>query len=186
MIPQSTFGIILNKSEELLFVKSRRHGETRWHAPGGKVDDGEEPDSALVREVMEELGLTIDKRGLWQRGVYLHTFVDAAFQATIFHAERVRLDKDEINISNEVIDFTFMSLDDIERQPDGAFTDAAMSIINEYRILMEYWYPHPSEDDDPLYFEDEGADYRPSVSCPLKGRKVSEYQCANCELICPL
>jgi mutator protein MutT len=35
----------------------------RWELPGGKVEDGETPDAAVVREVEEELGCTVEVTG---------------------------------------------------------------------------------------------------------------------------
>lgn len=46
-----------------------KSAEGKWEFPGGKVDDDEGPEAALVREIKEELGLSISVGTLISRSV---------------------------------------------------------------------------------------------------------------------
>ena len=45
------------KKEDKVFITQRGHGEFKgvWEFPGGKIESGETPEEAIVREIKEEL-----------------------------------------------------------------------------------------------------------------------------------
>ncbi len=54
-------GVAVTRSGRLLAARRSYPAETagRWEFPGGKVEDGEEPEAAAVREIAEELGCQV-------------------------------------------------------------------------------------------------------------------------------
>ena len=57
---------LTNESGEILVQKRPDHSQMGglWEFPGGKVDEGESPETALIRELEEELGITLDVQDL--------------------------------------------------------------------------------------------------------------------------
>jgi 8-oxo-dGTP diphosphatase len=53
--------VVVERGRVLLTQRKRgSHLEGLWEFPGGKVEDGEDPRDALVRELREELGVDAD------------------------------------------------------------------------------------------------------------------------------
>ncbi len=55
---------VIERSDRRLLIGQRRRNDTsalKWEFPGGKVQNGEEPESALARELREELGADLVK-----------------------------------------------------------------------------------------------------------------------------
>lgn len=54
--------VVCNKDKVLLVKRAKNEsiGSGDWEFPGGKVDFGEELEEALVRELKEEIGISVD------------------------------------------------------------------------------------------------------------------------------
>ncbi|HUW24472.1 MAG TPA: NUDIX domain-containing protein [Patescibacteria group bacterium] len=53
---QGTVGVVVDKNNNFLIVQMVDYKENEWRFPGGGIDDGESPQGALLRELVEELG----------------------------------------------------------------------------------------------------------------------------------
>ncbi len=68
-VPRLGCGAAIIEKSKILLVKRRRSPEANhWGLPGGKVEPGERVEDAVLREINEELGLTI-QLGRWMCSV---------------------------------------------------------------------------------------------------------------------
>jgi len=65
------------------------YGQT-WGLPAGKIEAGEDPRTAAVREVAEEVGIELDPEKLQE---VVKAYLEVKDVRYIFHAFRVRLEK---------------------------------------------------------------------------------------------
>jgi len=64
--PVSVKGVILRDACVVLLKNER----AEWELPGGKLEVGESPESCVVREIAEELGLDVEVVGILDSWVY--------------------------------------------------------------------------------------------------------------------
>ncbi|MDO5809470.1 MAG: NUDIX hydrolase [Methanobrevibacter sp.] len=105
-------GIIKNSDGEILIVK--RHPKSRtdpdtWELPGGKVDEGESFDDALVREIKEETNLDCKVGDL--AIAIQHNYPHKRTVQMIMHLDDV---EGELMISDEHTDAKYASIDEIK------------------------------------------------------------------------
>ncbi len=83
----ATLLFVVERDRILLIRKLRGLGAGKINGPGGRLDDGESPRQAAVREVEEELGITpLDPV---ERGQLRFQFVDGySIHGFVFHATR--------------------------------------------------------------------------------------------------
>ena len=67
-------GLIIGDDHRILITQRRADQELplQWEFPGGKVEPGESPVAALVRELGEEIGVTVAVGRIWE--VLFHAY----------------------------------------------------------------------------------------------------------------
>lgn len=65
-VPISIKGIVFDNGKIWL----RKNERNEWELPGGKLDEGEQPEETVVRELKEELGFDVEVKGLVHAQLY--------------------------------------------------------------------------------------------------------------------
>jgi len=74
-VPASTAVLFDDEGRILLVLRNREPGAGEWSLPGGFVENGESPEDAAKRELLEETGLT----------AYGPALIDVIYQESVFY-----------------------------------------------------------------------------------------------------
>ncbi|MGN2406705.1 NUDIX hydrolase [Pseudomonas syringae] len=97
--------VICRHEEEILFVRKRN---AKWNLPGGRVEKGETPLQAAMREMAEETGLTFDQLS------YVSEYTDE--RAIHFLFEARRSEDQNPRASNEIDDCRWFNAKELDKR----------------------------------------------------------------------
>lgn len=112
----SVSAVIFNDKNEILLVKRSLDDDFLpgiWEMPGGGINFGEEPEDAVVREVKEETGLSINTSSSSIISVFSYSHPQ-----TVWHVELIYLcnlhKESEIILSLEHIEYLWIKTEEIQ------------------------------------------------------------------------
>ena len=121
---------ILNINGELLILKRSNKAIIRpgdWDLPGGMVEDKENPNEAITREILEETGITSRSSKL----VFVSTEQSPAYILTFFYVTHV--ENDIVKISTEHTDYQWISVNEfLKLNLPKKFTEAVAFLEQKF------------------------------------------------------
>ncbi len=130
--------IPLTSDGRVVMVRQYRHGtgEVTLEIPGGLVEDGDTPETAAMRELVEETGYTVDKvAGL---GYVQPNPAIQNNRCYSFVARDVRLTREQSQDEKEDIEVVLKPLSDIPKAIRKGEITHALVLAAFYRFYMEY------------------------------------------------
>lgn len=131
MCPDVSVALALVERQGRWLVSRRAPGRIfagRWEFPGGKIELGETPDQAAVREVLEETGLQVTPVGRLEPVIAEHDG-----QNVVLHLICCRDQGGSVGVCSPAIDAVrFVSLVDLPRL---SMPPANAAILNRLRAL---------------------------------------------------
>ena len=115
--------LALRKAEG--YVSQERYAKNRWETPGGKIEDGETPVEAAVRELWEETGLEADPVEVGE--VVVDERLDRGVRI-VFRPVALRMDSTEVVLSGEHSGFEWLHAEEFRRRLPDHNVEAAGSV----------------------------------------------------------
>lgn len=140
LLMPSVTGIIRDAENRVLLVRQSSDG--LWTTPGGSIDPGELPADAVVREVLEETGLTVRPlrvMAVWggdQCVVRYANGDETEYVSIVFECERLNSQPQELD--DEVTETRFFSLEEAKSAPLIEWLPRIIATL--YRTDSSAWF----------------------------------------------
>ncbi len=107
-----TVSAVIYHEGRYLLVEEQAMNRIVINQPGGHIESGEAPEEAIVREVLEETGCTVDCGELIGVYLWIHPQTRQQFLRLVYVAEFVELDE-SLDLDKGIIGRRWYTLDDL-------------------------------------------------------------------------
>lgn len=118
------------RNGKIFIAKRQMTGDMggRWEFPGGKIEEGEDLQTAVVREMQEEFGVTVTVGSKIASGTFMHK--DKPCTLDVIEVQFPHDGMAEPFILTEHTEYKWVDIDTI---PDLNFVDSDLSIYNDVK-----------------------------------------------------
>ena len=121
---------IIDSHDKVLIVKRADNDIQKpgiWELPGGRLEDGENPQRGLVREIKEEVGLNIQVKNVLE----IHHFTRDDDQKIIMNVYLCKPNDVDVKLSHEHTEFEWVHISKVKDKLDPFFHKEVDTVIKQ-------------------------------------------------------
>lgn len=126
-----TVAAIIEHDGEFLLVEEHAMGQRVFTQPGGHIESDESPEQAIVREVLEESGCTVECGEMIGIYLWIHPQTRQQFLRIVYAATFVSCDE-TLSLDEGVLARRWMTLGDIRRRHADLRTPTVLRCVEDY------------------------------------------------------
>ncbi len=107
--------VIIEKENKVLLMRDPREKQIIWEIPGGRMNINEEPREAVVREILEELGVEINVGEVVYMEQFIHVNEGKRAFVIVYKATLVDETKDFALSEEEVCEIAWVSAEEFAK-----------------------------------------------------------------------
>lgn len=126
-----TVAAVVEHDGQYLLVEEYAMGQRVFTQPGGHIEADETPEQAVMREVLEETGCTVECEDMIGVYLWIHPQTRQQFLRIVYAAKFVSCDE-SLALDDGIIARRWMSLKDLEDRKSVLRSPAVLRCVNDY------------------------------------------------------
>ena len=127
-----TVAAVIEHDGKYLLVEEHAMGRRVFTQPGGHIEADESPEQALVREVLEETGCTVECGDMIGVYLWIHPQTRQQFLRIVYAARYVSCDE-SLSLDDGILGRRWMSFDDLRDRRPVLRTPAVLRCVEDYQ-----------------------------------------------------